>query len=99
VEVWLRTDRRSLVLWFWRWLKSWLWNLADAVPPYRIAEGPLETKEVGPDRYYVSVASAKVDVDAATFNTLVVGENLRVRYTRGHRAINIDRLMPGRGPG
>ena len=87
------------MLWFWRWLKSWLWNLADALPPYRMAEGTLETKETDADKYYVTVASAKVEVDDATFNTLVTGENLRVRYTRGHRAINIDRLMPGRGPG
>ncbi|MCH8205529.1 MAG: hypothetical protein IH956_00815 [Chloroflexi bacterium] len=91
---------RSLALRFWRWLKSWLWNLADAFPPYRIAEGLLEGKETDAgDRYYVTVGSAKVEVDEDTFKTLVVGENLRVRYTRGHRAINIDRLMPGRGPG
>ena len=91
---------RSLALWFWQWLKSWVWNLADALPPYRIAEGLLEGKETNDrDKYYVTVASAKVEVDEATFNTLVVGENLRVRYTRGNRAINIDRLMPGRGPG
>ena len=87
------------MLWFWRWLKMWVWNLADAIPPYLIVEGPLETKQTECDKYRVTVASAKVVVDRETFQTLVVGENLRVRYTRGGRAINIDRLMPGKGPG
>ena len=85
---------------FWRWFTRWLWHLADAFPPYLVAEGPLETKETDDaDRYYLSVASTRVEVDEVTFGTLVVGENLRVRYTRGHRAISIDRLMPSRGPG
>ena len=92
--------KRPLALSFWRWLKSWLWHLADALPPYRIVEGPLEAKETDDSgAYFVTVASARAEVDEATFNTLVVGETLRVRYTRGHRAINIDRLMPSRGPG
>ena len=83
----------------WRWFKGWLWHLADALPPYLMVEGPLETKETDANKHYLSVASTRVEVDEATFNLLVVGENLRVRYTRGHRAINIDRLMPSRGPG
>jgi hypothetical protein len=93
-------SKRQAALSFWRWLKTWMWNLADALPPYRMAEGLLEGKETDDaGKYYVTVASAKVEVDGVTFNTLVVGENLRVRYTRGRRAINIDRLLPGRGPG
>ena len=86
--------------WFWRWLKSWIWSLADAFPPYHRAEGLLEAKERDPSgRCYISVGSARVVVDEATFNMLVVGETLRVRYTRGNRAIDIDRLLPDRGPG
>ena len=84
---------------FWRWFKGWLWHLADAFPPYLIVEGPLETKETDANKHYLSVASTRVEVDEATVGLLVVGENLRVRYTRGRRAINIDRLMPSRGPG
>ena len=85
---------------FWRWLKHWLWTLIDAFPPYRIAEGLLEAKETDSrGRCYISVGPGRVEVDKVTFEMLVVGENLRVRYTRGHRAISIDRLLPGRGPG
>ena len=85
---------------FWTWLKAWVWTLTDAIPPYHIIEGPLDSKEVLSDgKSYIIVGSATVEVDTATFDTLVVGENLRVRYTKGNRAVNIDRLLPGRGPG
>ena len=88
------------VIRFQRWLKGWIWNLADAIPPYKIAEGHLDAKEPGTNgRYYIRVGSARVEVDLATFETLDVGESLRVRYTRGNRAINIDRLLPNNGPG
>ena len=83
-----------------QWLKAWVWTLWDAIPPYRKAEGLLETKETSPHgKSYIHVGGARVEVDRATFESLVVGENLRVRYTRGNRAINIDRVLPGRGPG
>jgi len=60
----------------------------------------LDSKEAGPDgKLFISVGPEKVEVDAATFEALMVGETLRVRYTRGRRAVNIDRLLPGRGPG
>ena len=82
-----------------RWLTYWLWTLADAFPPYHKVEGLLENKERSSNgRFYIYVGSARAEVDAATFNTLVIGENLRMRYTRGNRAINIDRLLPGNGP-
>ena len=85
---------------FWRWLKHWLWTLKDALPPYRVAEGLLEAKETDSvGRCYISVGPGRVEVDKVTFDMLVVGENLRVRHTRGHRAISIDRLLPSRGPG
>ena len=84
----------------WRWLKHWVWNLLDALPPYRKVEGLVDSKETGPDgKLYLAVGSARVEVDAATFDALIVGESLLVRYTRGNRAISIDRLLPGRGPG
>ena len=90
-----------MVNWALRSLRFWIWTLVDAIPPYQRAEGLLETKETDSTGriHYICVASAKVEVDKSTFETLIVGENLRVRYTRGNRAINIDRLMPGRGPG
>ena len=79
----------------WQWLRFWVWTLQDALPPYHHAEGPLARKERGPDgKFYVRVGAANVQVDSATFDTLVEGERLRVRYTRGSRAINIDRLVP-----
>ena len=60
----------------------------------------MDSKEVGPDgTLFICVGPEKVEVDAATFEALMVGETLRVRYTRGRRAVNIDRLLPGRGPG
>ena len=84
----------------WAWLKFWVWTLTDAIPPYHVIEGPLDSKEIHPDgKPCIIVGSATVEVDMATFETLVVGENLRVRYTKGNRAVNIDRLLPGRGPG
>jgi hypothetical protein len=91
-----------LVTWkrSWVWLKHWLWTLADALPPYRHTEGLLDTKETYPDgKFYISVGPERVEVDAATFEALMVGETLRIRYTRGGRAVNIDRLLPGRGQG
>lgn len=90
-----------MVNWVLRSLRFWVWTLVDAIPPYHNVEGLLETKETDSTgkKHYIWVASAKVEVDKSTSETLIVGENLRVRYTRGNRAINIDRLMPGRGPG
>ena len=83
-----------------RWFSRWLWALKDSLPPYRVVEGQLETKELGTDeKYLVCVSSSWVEVDGQTYDTLVVGENLRVRYTRGRRAVNIDRLLSRRGPG
>ena len=82
-----------------RWFSRWLWALKDSLPPYRVVEGQLETKELGADeKYVVCVSSSWVEVDGQTYDTLVVGENLRVRYTRGRRAVNIDRLLSRRGP-
>ena len=73
-------------------------SLADAFPPYRIAEGPLSAKESGQDGvHYVNVAGSRVQVDEATFEKLGIGEIVRVRFTRGGMAINIDRYVPLNG--
>ena len=78
----------------------WLWMLEDVFPPYKDIEGQLEAKETRADaKKLICVSSAWVEVDHQTYEILVVGENLRVRYTRRGRAISIDRLLPGRGPG
>lgn len=83
----------------WRRLKYWGWALQDAFPPYRLVEGSLDSKDTANGKTYLCVASAKVEVDKDTFDVLVLGEDLRVRYTRGNRAINIDRLVSGNGQG
>ena len=76
------------------------YDVFDACPPYRYAEGLLEGKEsLGPDeKHVIFVASCKVEVDEHTFDNLMIGEHVRVRSTRSGRAINIDRMVPGQGP-
>ena len=79
----------------WRWLNRWIWTLVDALPPYGRAEGPLLSKERGPDgRHYIRVSSARIEVDRATFERLNPGEDLVVRLTKGFRAVNIDVIQP-----
>ena len=71
-----------------------IWGLWDTFPPYRVFEGILQSKEEGSDgRSYLIVESHRVEVDQTTFDKLVLGERLRVRSTRRHRAINIDRFL------
>ncbi len=83
-----------------QFMKTTISSLIDALPPYRHCEGPLENKETDPGgKFIITVGSAKIEVDQSTFEALVIGETLHVRYTRGRRAVNIDRLLPGRGPG
>ncbi len=78
-----------------RWVSRFIWTLVDALPPYRRAEGPLLSKERGPDgKYYIRVGSARIEVDRATFERLSPGEDLVVRLTKGFRAINIDVIQP-----
>ena len=70
-------------------------SLVDASPPYRRLEGIMVAKEATSDgRYYILLQEEMVEVDSLTFGILMVGEALRVRCTRGYRAINIDRLSP-----
>lgn len=93
-------DYLTLVNSFGHWLKSWLKALIDSFPPYHRVEGLLEAKEVNPEgKLCISVGSVGIEVDRTTFDVLVVGERLRVLYTRRRRAITVDRLLPGKGPG
>ena len=90
-----------LAMWrLWRALRNWTRARTDILPPYYIAEGTLEAKDAGADgKFYIIVAGARVQVDGATYEILGIGEQLKVRHTRGGRAINIDRFMPEDGPG
>jgi hypothetical protein len=75
-------------------------SLTDALPPYRTAQGVLDAKESCDDgKFYIHVADSRVQVDEATCQILEIGEMLKVRYTRGARAINIDRYLPQNGAG
>ena len=80
-------------------VKSFVAECLDCCPPYKTIEGLLEVKEVDDqERHFIYVSSEKVQVDSATFEILMIGENLKVRFTRGNKAINIDRLIPTQGP-
>ena len=75
-------------------------SLIEACPPFRYAEGLLESKEVlkDPNRFFIHVSSEIIEVDSHTFSNLIIGENVRVRSTRNGKAISIDRLIPREGP-
>ena len=86
---------RAFLVAVWRSSKAWLLALLDATPPYRYAEGHLIAKEADPvGKFYIVVESARIEVDRNTFDILTVGEDMRVRYTRRGRAVNIDRYVP-----
>ncbi len=73
-------------------------SLVDVLPPYYVMEGTLESKRVDDrGRYILLVNGAPISVDRPTYHTLDIGEKIRVRYTRGARAINIDRFMSPNG--
>ena len=85
----------SLVKRSWRWFRRWVWTLIDSVPPYRIVEGTLEDKGVdSTGRPYILLGVDRIEVDMGTLDALEVGERLKVRHTRGSRAVNIDRILP-----
>ena len=74
--------------------------LVEGLPPYLYVEGLLEGKEVldnGMTRV-LYISSQKVEVDSYTFEALMIGESLRIRSTRSHKAISIDRIIPSQGP-
>ena len=77
---------------------NWISSLADALPPYYVAEGHLDMKGKADDgRLRIHVNGAWVSVDQPTFDQLETGEYLRVRYTRRVRAISIDRYVTRNG--
>ena len=70
----------------------------DALPPYYVMQGTLESKRVDDSgRYILLVNGAPISVDRPTYYILDIGERIRVRYTRGARAINIDRFVNRNG--
>ena len=83
-----------------RYISGFVYDIFDAFPPYRYADGLLEGKEYlyQEGRYVISVSSARVEVDGFTFDNLMIGEQVKVRLTRAGRAVNIDRIVPRQGP-
>ena len=78
-----------------RWFIRWVWNLRDALPPYRVVKGTLKEKGISPAGMpYILLNVDRIEIDMGTLDALEVGDRLRVRHTRGYRAINIDRIMP-----
>ena len=63
--------------------EAWAAPLVDALPPYYMAEGILESKKVDESgRYVLLVDGEPIYVDRPTYHILEVGEHIRVRYTR-----------------
>ena len=83
-----------------RYISGFVYDIFDAFPPYRYADGLLEGKEYlyQEGRYVISVSSARVEVDGFTFDNLMIGEQVKVRLTRAGRAVNIDRIVLRQGP-
>ena len=95
----LQTTRQSEQLkMIARAIVNWVNSLADALPPYYVAEGQLDMKGKADDgRLRIHVNGAWVSVDQPTFDLLTIGEHVRVRYTRRVRAISIDRYVSRNG--
>ncbi len=95
----LQTTRQSEQLkMIARAVVNWVNSLADALPPYYVAEGQLDMKGKADDgRLRIHVNGAWVSVDQPTFDLLTIGEHVRVRYTRRVRAISIDRYVSRNG--
>ena len=82
-----------------KYLISKLSSIIDILPPYIISEGLLDAKEITSDgNYYINVGSIKGKIDNSTYDSLIIGENLRVRHTKKGKIINIDRMIPKKGP-
>lgn len=79
-------------------IRSSVESLVDAIPPYLIYEGPLAEKlRDGNGRSLLRCGRDLVEVDGFTYESLNVGDRLRLRYTRGRKAVSIDRLVPPSG--
>ena len=78
-----------------KFFRRWGASMIDALPPYKRIEGLLTDK--GTDtrgNHYILVNDEIIGVDWLTYETLMLGEALRIRATRANQAINIDRLSP-----
>jgi len=64
------------------------------LPPYPLIEGQLNAKERGPEgAFYILLDTSDViEVDSFTWNTLIIGEPIRIRCTRENKAVYIIRL-------
>ena len=82
-----------------KYLISKLSSIIDILPPYIITEGLLDAKEITSDgNHYINVGSIKGKIDNYTYDSLIIGENLRVRHTKKGRIVNKDRMIPKKGP-
>ena len=79
--------RRAVVRWFRQ--------QTDLMPPYHIYEGDGWTRRSDGDGFFLELGDDLVEVDGITYGLLEPGETIRVRYTRGMRAINADRFPRG----
>jgi hypothetical protein len=77
----------------------WLGEQRDLLPPYKHYEGEVWGKHIRGGLYYLELDGDAVEVDKLAYSLLEVGEAVKVRYTRGLRAINIDRFAPNGAPG
>ena len=78
-----------------RFFRRWGAAMIDALPPYKRIAGLLSHKDVDSrGNHRILVEGEIVGVDWLTYNTLMIGEPLRIRATRANQAINIDRLLP-----
>ena len=80
---------------------AWARSLIDALPPYRVADGTLDGKEIGADgERLIIIDGARISVDDATFRILQPGERLKALYTtRLRRAISVTRYVERNGRG
>ena len=68
-------------------------HFVDMFPPYRRVEGQLRDKGTDPHgEYNLLIEDQIVLVDWLTYETLIVGEPLRILMTRTNRAIKSDRV-------
>ena len=89
----------NIIITIVKYLISKLSSIIDILPPYIISEGLLDAKEITSDgNYYINVGSIKGKIDNSTYDSLIIGENLRVRHTKKGKIINIDRMIPKKGP-
>ena len=75
-----------------RAISRWLAEQTDLLPPYHIYQGSEWEKRAEAGRHHLVIGSVEVEIDGVTASLLEPGETIRVRYTRGLRALNLDRF-------